>query len=1095
MLLVNKEEEEEETIVFSELAQALRKPIVRKIEEEEEALKKPAQMARKIVLSVLGKISNLLIQESDSLLGVEDQIQCIETQLRKKADISDNFFGKTAFIETVYDLEDVIDQLIIKSAQRRIRYACIRSVMAFVHLPMSLFYILALVDLLDCYRLREKLEQIKITISKPRFIFHSGYWHKSFGIYEVGIGFSVISPVMGLFEALATQQELRPDVRRQARRLRDEFRYLQDFLKDVEQSKELSEAGMAWMEELCDVCRSAENVVGFFMHQMKNGRRGPFQNLVWAPRHFISKHKLFQQMARINDKIRDLSGRGHDAIAVSRSDNFKSLCQKGKPHPLDADQLDIVSFHEDVDAVMAQLLKDDPRCINISIVGVRGVGKTSLAKLIYESQTIVDHFPHRIWVSGATGVDIIHRILGIEQSIFYGYPWPEKYVCELRQAVNDFFLDEKHLIVVDDLCLKETCNPIEFLRNMGRVFNDISNGTRLLFTVSNLRKAPPVTETSLTYRLHLRSHDESWALFKHALKVNIFPEMENLKGHIIRKCGGLPWVIVKLSELLSQKDATLKEWSKVLDHLYQDQEPWLKILDEINKHLPLYLRRCLFYFGLFPAGFKIPARRLIALWVAEGLGRQQSNEQSPEYVAEACLIELMNYNMVQVTEKKLNGKVKTCCLPEALLVHWFSKAKEANFLQGHSDVSNSNIGVIRRLADHLQQSDAIFDDIHGYSNASLYSRYRDVVSFLSFDTREGSRPGEDIGNFLDRSISSKCFRFLWVLDLENVYKPKLPKAVGQLTCLRYFGLRSTYLEMLTVSINKLLNLQTLDLKRTFIDTLPSSIWKMQKLRHLFLDESFHNALRRQEDSSLVDLQTLWGAFVDEDSPVRNGLDTSLNITKLGMKCKISVPSQNAAMSLQLDNVANWVVKLKQLQCLRLKSFDESGQPWDLQLQSLIEHVKLSNIYLVGKLKNQHLVSELPKSLIELTLSASGLVEDPMQALYKLPNLKIIRLLSKSFIGKKMLCSFGGFPKLEILKLWELELLEEWNVEEGALPSLKDLEIRSCRNLKMLPHGLQHVGTLRELKLTKLPMVSSRIKDNLGGECDKIAHIRHVWKED
>ncbi|KAG8644365.1 hypothetical protein MANES_11G122832v8 [Manihot esculenta] len=862
-------------------------------------------MARKIILSVLGKISNLLIQESDSLLGVEDQIQCIETQLRKDADISDHFSGKTAFIETVYDLEDVIDQLIIKSAQRRIRYACIRSVMAFVHLPMSLFYILALVDLLDCYRLREKLEQIKITNSKGHgFILQSGYWHKSFGIYEVGIGYSVISPVMGLFEALATQQELRPDVRRQARRLRDEFRYLQDFLKDVEQSKELSEAGMAWMEELCDVCRSAENVVGFFMQQMKNGRRGPFQNLVWAPRHVISQHKLFRQMARINDKIRDLSGRRHKAIAMLRSDNFKSLYQKRKPHPLDADQLDIVSFHEDVDAVVAQLLKDDPRCINISIVGVRGVGKTSLAKLIYESQTIVDHFPHRIWVSRATGVDIIHRILGIEQSIFYGYPWPEKYVYELRQAVNDFFLDEKHLIVVDDLCLKEACNPIEFLRNMGRVFNDISNGTRLLFTVSNFRQAPPVTETSLTYRLHLRSHDESWALFRHTLKVNIFPEMENLKGHIIRKCGGLPWVIVKLSELLSQKDATLKEWSKVLDRLNQDQEPWLEILDEINKHLPLYLRRCLFYFGLFPAGFKIPARRLIALWVAEGLGRQQSNEQSPEYVAEPCLIELMNYNMVQVTEKKLNGKVKKCCLPEALLVHWFSKAKEANFLQGHSDVSNTNIGVIRRLADHLQQ-------IHGYSNASLYSRYRDVVSFLSFDTQEESRPEEDIGNFLDRSISSNCFRFLWVLDLENVYKPKLPKAVGQLTCLRYFGLRSTYLEMLTVSINKLLNLQTLDLKRTCINTLPSSIWKMQKLRHLFLDESFHNAfVPRQEDSSLVDLQTLWGAFVDEDSPVRNGLDTSLNITKLGMKCKISVPSQNAAMSLQLDNVANWVVKLK-----------------------------------------------------------------------------------------------------------------------------------------------------------------------------------------
>ncbi|KAJ9178559.1 hypothetical protein P3X46_010435 [Hevea brasiliensis] len=271
---------------------------------------------------------------------------------------------------------------------------------------------------------------------------------------------------------------------------------------------------------------------------------------------------------------------------------------------------------------------------------------------------------------------------------------------------------------------------------------------------------------------------------------------------------------------------------------------------------------------------------------------------------------------------------------------------------------------------------------------------------------------------------------------------------------------------------------------------------MQKQRHLFLDESFRNTfVPLQEESSLVDLQTLWGAFVDEDSPVRNGLDTSLNIKKLGLKCKISVPSQNAAMSSQLVDVANWIVKLKDLQSLRLKSFDESGQPWDLHLQSLVEHVDLSNIYLVGKLKNQHLVSALTRSLIDLTLSASGLVEDPMQTLAKLPNLRIVRLLSRSFTGKNMLCSFGGFPKLEVLKFWELELLEEWNVEEGALTSLKDLEIRSCGNLKMLPDGLQHVRTHRELKLTKLPMVSSRIKDNLGGKWNKIAHIRHVWKED
>ncbi|KAJ9178550.1 hypothetical protein P3X46_010426 [Hevea brasiliensis] len=932
-------------------------------------------MMRQIALSVLGKISNLLVQESDSLLGVEDQIQCIETLLK-----------------TIYDLEDVIDELIIKSAQRSNRDVCIRYVSAFVHLPMYFSYFLALVDLLDHYGVRERLEQIKIKIS--------------------------VAYTTWLLET-------------------DEFRFLNDFIEDIEQSKQLSEVGMAWMEELCDVCRSTEKVVGLSLQRMKNGRRGPFENLAWAPQNFISQRKLF-----LDEAIpRSMSG----------SNNDQSLYQQGKPLPRDADQLDMVSFDEDVDAVMAQLLKDDPRCITISIVGVGRIGKTSLAKLIYDSQTIADHFPHRIWVSRATEFDIIERIFSL---------------------VNAFFLDKKYLIVVDDLCLTGSCLPREFWTNMGRVFNDIPNRTRILFTIRNFRQAPPVIETSFTYRLHLRSHDESWALFTHTLKVNVLREMQNLKGHIIRTCGGLPKVILKLREPLSQRDATLEEWSRILDRLNQDQEPWLEILDEINKYLPLYLRRCLFYFGLFPVGRKISARRLIALRIAEGLGCQQSNEKSPEYAAEACLREIMNYNMVQVTEKKLNGKVKKCCLPEALQVHWFSKAKEANFLQGHFHISNTNIGVKRRLADHLQQNDGIFDDIHGYKNASSYSLQGC-----------GSRPGEDIGNFLDRSISSNCFRSLWLLDLETVYRPKLPKAVGQLTRLRYLGLGSTYLEMLPVFINKLLNLQTLDLKRTCINTLPSSIWKMQKLRHLFLDESFRNTfVPRQEDSSLVDLQTLWGAFIDEDSPVRNGLDASLNIKKWGLKCKISVPSQNAAMSSQLVDVANWIVKLEHLQSLRLKSFDKSGQPWDLHLQSMVEHVDLSNVYLVGKLKNQHLASALPRSLIELTFSASGLVEDPVQTLAKLTNLRIVRLF------------FGGFPKLEVLKFWELELLE-WNVEEGALTSLKDLEIRPCGNLKMLPDGLQHVRTLSELKLTKLPMVSSRIKDNLGAEWNKIAHIRHVWKED
>ena len=140
--------------------------------------------------------------------------------------------------------------------------------------------------------------------------------------------------------------------------------------------------------------------------------------------------------------------------------------------------------------------------------------------------------------------------------------------------------------------------------------------------------------------------------------------------------------------------------------------------------------------------------------------------------------------------------------------------------------------MIRRLVDHLDRDDITFDHIHGgynTSSISLTHYYQDVISFRSFDTRRKIESEEEIGNFLGRCISSNCFLLLWVLDLENVFKPKLPEALGKLTQLRYLGLRSTFLEKLPSSISKLRNLQTLDIKHTNIKTLPISICKFKQL--------------------------------------------------------------------------------------------------------------------------------------------------------------------------------------------------------------------------------------------------------------------------
>ena len=155
-----------------------------------------------------------------------------------------------------------------------------------------------------------------------------------------------------------------------------------------------------------------------------------------------------------------------------------------------------------------------------------------------------------------------------------------------------------------------------------------------------------------------------------------------------------------------------------------------------------------------------------------------------------------------------------------------------------------------------------------------------------------------------------------------------------------------------------------------------------------------------------------------------------------------------SLSLGCDNFA---VEMKGLRTLILKSIDEMGRPQDLHVNHLSGLVNHSSIYLFGKLKNPSIiinVTGLPQSLTELTLSASGISDDPMPVLEKLSKLKSLYFYSGSYTGKTMVCSMGGFTQLEVLKFWMLHELEEWIVEEQAMRRLKKLEIRSCKNLKV-----------------------------------------------
>jgi hypothetical protein len=150
------------------------------------------------------------------------------------------------------------------------------------------------------------------------------------------------------------------------------------------------------------------------------------------------------------------------------------------------------------------------------------------------------------------------------------------------------------------------------------------------------------------------------------------------------------------------------------------------------------------------------------------------------------------------------------------------------------------------------------------------------------------------------------------------------------------------------------------------------------------------------------------------------------------------------------------------------------------------------MFLRGKLEKLPESNEFSPNLTKLTLISSELMEDPMATLEKLPNLPILILDDYSYVGKEMVCSAQGFPLLESLHVVELPELEEWIVEEGAMPRLIHLRIWNCSHLKMLPEGLQHVTTLKKLEVLYMPNeFNTRIQENGGEDWHKIQHILSI----
>ncbi|XP_050160340.1 probable disease resistance RPP8-like protein 2 [Malus sylvestris] len=722
---------------------------------------------------------------------------------------------------------------------------------------------------------------------------------------------------------------------------------------------------------------------------------------------------------------------------ITHAVNLLQRCIKVYSIEVREDSCSVVGLEENVYELVSHLTAPRKERSVISIVGMKGIGKTTLAKEVYNHRTIKKAFKIRCWVSVpevytnnyALLETVGNQVLNTQEEDTED-TWIEKMSNLLKQ--------ERYLVVLDNVSSKGIWEALKV------AFPEMRNRSRIVLTTCKKEITSHADQNS-TYHHHLRlrTKHESWDLFTQI--VHHCPDkLKNEAKEVLGAGGGLPLAVIRVGYLLSWKGVlTPEEYLKELEHFTQgqNQTPWLDTLQVNSADLQLH-PKCLSYFQLFPKDFEIPARRIVASWSAQGLaqGRTDGKELLPEDIAYKYLAKLIGCNVIQVVQRKPNGKVKTCRLP-SVVRHVLLQDDEGYRSQMGSQTSTaSNVDGNQNLHDR--------DDGNNYNTSSrqidcLNSNWQNVLlkkscpqSILFFDTREKIKPGEEVGEIISRGIASGLFGQLQALDLERVFRPKLPETIGKLKQLAYLSLRRTCLLTIPESIGDLVNLITLDLKHTQVRTLPSSIWKLKKIRHLYLNEICQ--IPRPNSISMKNLQILSGVFVDKGHPLKDRLDKLTKLRKLALAFQLGLEEQTV--------VAKWIEKLIDLESLRLRSIDEKREPQSLILESISHLHKLSSLHLFGRLENQVIIYQLPQSLTHLTLSGSGIKNDPMAMLGELRRLRSLSFYYGSYLGTDMVCYRDGFPFLLLLKLWNLENLRILVLQKGAMPNLRKLDIRSCQNL-------------------------------------------------